>query len=63
MSEASAAKRAWYLAVCIDCSDGLRDPLPMPFDDRERRSQWVEEHLTTYHKILLMNLPPEGGDR
>jgi hypothetical protein len=53
----------WYLAVCVQCNGGLdviiehpEQFMPMPFDDRHQRTEWVNSHMEgTGHAVLLMN--------
>jgi hypothetical protein len=60
----------WYLAVCIQCNGGLDNVmahpeqfLPMPFDERQRRTDWVNSHMEgTGHAILLMDQPDRRND-
>jgi hypothetical protein len=60
----------WYLAVCVQCNGGLEhvmahpeEFLPMPFDNRHRRTDWVNSHMEgTGHAILLMDQPDRRND-
>lgn len=63
----------WYLAVCIQCHGGLRNfvenPnqfMPMPFEDNDARTSWVNAHMEgTRHSVLLMDQyenPDQGGE-
>jgi hypothetical protein len=60
----------WYLAICIQCNGGLDNVMahpeqfmPMPFDSRHRRTDWVNSHMEgTRHAILLMDQPDRRND-
>jgi hypothetical protein len=70
--------RFWYLAICVQCSGGLREylaggevPMAVPFGEEEKRDEWVHAHMDgTGHSIMLMNQErdpkppkmPEGDD-
>ncbi len=60
----------WFLAVCVQCNGGLDNVIahpeqfmPMPFDNRHRRTDWVNSHMEgTGHAILLMDQPDRRND-
>lgn len=53
----------WYLAFCVECNGGIgkliagdASVLPMPFDNKAERTDWVNEHMDgTSHAVLMMN--------
>jgi hypothetical protein len=60
------ADGVWYLAICPQCNGGLNAVLahseqfaPMPFDDRDNRTSWVDAHMEgTGHAMLLLDQHP-----
>jgi len=61
--------KTWYLSICIQCNGGMENMvahpeqfMPMPFDDKTRRSEWTDTHMEgTGHSVLLMNQQTSGG--
>jgi hypothetical protein len=54
----------WFLALCVECNEGVQPALPIPFPDRETRTSWVNEHMAfNGHKVGLIDQPRRSDDK